>query len=226
MEIKWTNEEMDDMMEMRKLCKNGFQNQVKLESQAYAKACFKYGEKPLGVRVCEWQALQPYMEKWNEMKQRQKDDKNDHWALMLTYNPPEEKANYLHVNEIKKNLERLKYFNPHQKASSIEQRGSTEDEMGKGAHCHILWETHTNGKSRWLAKLGQCLKKYKLYDNKTKKFDPSIDLKWYFKYEQEELTIPKKIDYINGLKGPLDKIAKVKIDKKWREINKSVCDFS
>lgn len=217
------NQKREIELEWWSVQKNGYKNAQKLLAQEYYKYCVEFDEKPLGMSDTAWEYNKEYNKKLMDMRQRKKDDKCDHWCLLITYNPPPENQNWKHVKEIHDNIKRLKFFNPHIRASSIEQRGETKEDMGKGAHFHILVETHTIRKSQWLLKLGQCLSKYKLYKDKV--FNPSVDIKWYFKYEQNELTIPKKIAYIEGEKTN-DKLKKVEIDKIWREFNKSVIEFS
>lgn len=225
-----TIEEMDKRGEWVKICLDGYRNKQKLLTAAYYNDCVTLDIKPYGMSQIAWDTVREFNLEAAKAKQRIQDEKNDHWALMITYNPKIENQKYNHLKTILDNLLKLKTLAPYVKASSIEQRGEDEEDMGKGAHFHLLLETHTNRRTYWLQKIGQALAKYDLFDKEKSgelqgRFSPSVDIKWYRKYEQNELTIPKKIKYISGDKCE-EKMKKVNVDKKWIEINKSVVDFS
>lgn len=137
-----TDDEVRLCSEMRTIWRSGINDALKGEAREYTRSCIELGEKPLGITSMEWQAIEPNLKAAQEMKQRKKDLKNDHWAMLLTYNPPVDKQTYAHVKDIRDGVCRMKMFKEATVATALEQRGETKETMGNGAHCHILMDTH------------------------------------------------------------------------------------
>lgn len=89
-----------------------------------------------------------------------------------------------------------------------EQRGETEEELGRGFHVHILFDKSDQISPAQIIKYTQNSFKYITGNSK------HIDIKIYpYEYRKE------KEDYLNGIKWDKEKEEKLKIDKLFREKN-------
>lgn len=94
----------------------------------------------------------------------------------------------------------------------FEQRASTEAEMGKGPHCHLLVEQYFRSKREF-------------HTQTESTFKNVCDLNNSAKYQILNRRIckladlSKRANYIRGIKKDHDKCIKVEVDKVWRERN-------
>lgn len=90
---------------------------------------------------------------------------------------------------------------------TFEQRGTTEEDSGKGVHMHLITDINNSNRKDFLRELYRIWKPY--VGSKA-----SIDVKKYpANFKQE------KIDYMKGKKWAESKLDSVKINIKWRTEN-------
>ncbi len=94
----------------------------------------------------------------------------------------------------------------HNSAFMFEQRGTSTDTMGNGAHVHILFDKHNNVSPSQITKYTQ--NSFKNIVGNLK----AIDIRFYSSQLRDE-----KLEYLKGNKWDADKASKVAIDKKWRQ---------
>lgn len=130
--------------------------------------------------------------------------------ILVTINPPEDidiDTLYDCVCQIKS-----KTWIGNDYVYCFEQRGVTDEELGKGIHAHMLLYRGDKPKSEVVREIKSTVKKYGLYDGK----DPT-DRQLNFKPIRSG-TESRVVNYMLGNKDDV-KSAKVAIDVKWREQN-------
>jgi hypothetical protein len=98
---------------------------------------------------------------------------------------------------------------------SIEQRGETEEEIGKGIHSHILL--------KWERKQNKYIKQFLIESVKRLVGNYSSSIINIRRITSD--IYQDKLDYLNGLKWDKEKDQKIKMDKLFREKNNILCIY-
>ncbi len=144
-------------------------------------------------------------------KIREKNKKQRKGFLFITISPMDENYGEKFINEIK-SIFSWSWVN--EMYFVLEQRGDTEEDMGRGAHTHILITDWDNEPSKAEKQILEKFKKYvspNLYGKK---------LKEVINFQTKKFEwLGDKMEYILGKKTDEGKPEKQTIDKLWRKKN-------
>lgn len=166
---------------------------------------------PLGIDMIEYSrvftAVMEYKKK--ALKSLVKEEPEIYW---ITVNPKPEAELEIILKCLQNFCSRKAVRDYHY---SIEQRGETEQELGKGIHSHLL--------VKWDRKQNKYVKQFLIESVKRIVGNHNNNILNIRRITSN--IYQDKLDYLNGLKWDKDKDLKIKFDKVFREKNNILCIY-